>query len=244
MTPATQSKSGLAAFQGHWAGGEVRGRTLIWRQGPSTRIWQMASGQIAVRLDGQVYHGDLRGDELHWDDGDSWTRSAEWVSEKFGFGLFSEVQLVSEVDSLQSGTKGVVVGFVDQHVEVKFAARICRCLPNQLRQSVASPEAGSQVVGDQLEFASICTDAAKPAPAPDGLPGRTRSVVAQAPSWADKVRGQGKARPACRRTGSIALGGSSSASSCLVPAPPGREESVKFPRSQPKCGRKLVQSRK
>merc|ERR1711920_467267 len=233
---------GLAAFRGHWSGGEIRGRTLIWRQGPSIRIWQMASGQIAVRLDGQVYHGDLGGDELHWDDGDIWTRSAEWESEKFGFSLFSEVQLVSEVESLQSGTNGTVVGFVDQYVEEKFAARICRCLPNQLRQSAASPKAGSRDPSSCAQLQSAGTVPAKPAAAPDDLPGSTRPVGAQVTSWADKVRGPGKARPPCWRTAAVALDCSSS--SRLVLAPPGRQESVTVSRSKPRCGGKPAQSRK
>merc|ERR1712039_17200 len=166
---------------------------------------------------------------------------AEWESKKFGFGLFSEVQLVSEVESLQSGTHGIVVGFVDQHVEVKFAARICRCLPNQLRQSATSPEAGSRDPSSCAQLQSAGTDPAKLAAAPDDLPGSTRPVGAQVTSWADKVRGPGKTRPPSRRTASVALDCSSSR---LVLAPPGREESVTASRSKPRCGGKLAQSRK
>jgi len=224
-----QSTSRLAALQGHWAGrGEIRGSNLLWKHGPSTRIWPMANGQITVRLDGQVHYGELKGNELHWDDGDIWSRSVEleqgfegrwpgrgeirgktlfwrdgpavtlelagrdielcldgtrhhgmlkedgklhwddgdiWSreagereSEKFGFGLFAEVRLAVEVDRLQAGAMGTVVGFSEQHVQVKFVGRICRCLPEQLHKSPS--EAGN-------ERRSWCTpDSARQQPKP------------------------------------------------------------------------------
>merc|ERR1711920_886248 len=104
---------------------------------------ELAGREIELCLDGTRHHGTLKDDgKLHWDDGDVWSREAgDAESEKFGFGLFAEVRLAVEVDSLQAGATGTVVGFSEQHVEVKFVGRICRCLPKQLHKS--SSQAGN-----------------------------------------------------------------------------------------------------
>merc|ERR1711920_554585 len=126
---------GGLGFEGCWRDrGEIRGKTLFWKDGPEVAL-ELAGRDIELCLDGARHHGVLKEDgKLHWDDGDIWSREAgDAQSKKFAFDLFAEVHLSVEVDRLQAGTVGTVVGFSDQYVEVKFVGRICRCLAKQLK---------------------------------------------------------------------------------------------------------------
>jgi hypothetical protein len=67
-----------ASFDGSWSGrGVIREGKLAWQDGPSTPLVILTSTTLRVTLDGVSHQGELRNDgQLHWDDGDVWTRSS------------------------------------------------------------------------------------------------------------------------------------------------------------------------
>lgn len=131
-------------LDGVWAGrGEVEGKMLFWKDGPSIPLRLIGDSELELTLDGRRHRGMLRGDgNLHWEDGDIWTREGEASgSSGFGFQLHSEVQLARGCDGVPAGEVGKVVGFTSQHVEVKFLVKILRCLPADLKKGCAAPSA-------------------------------------------------------------------------------------------------------
>merc|ERR1712232_361650 len=73
-----------SCFDGHWGNrGFIRGTTLVWNDGPATPIVITDRQTLEVKLDGQVYSGELRADgQLHWDDGDVWVRHVLSVGDR------------------------------------------------------------------------------------------------------------------------------------------------------------------
>lgn len=67
-----------ASFDGSWSGrGVIREGKLTWQDGPSTSVVILTSTTLRVTLNGVSHQGELRNDgQLHWDDGDVWTRSS------------------------------------------------------------------------------------------------------------------------------------------------------------------------
>lgn len=125
-------------LQGVWAGrGEVKGKMLSWKDGPSTPLRLIGNREIELTLDGRRHHGMLKDDgNLHWEDGDIWTRERLTSgSSGFGFHLHSEVRLVRGCNGVPADELGMIVGFTLECVEVKFLVKILRCLPADLRES-------------------------------------------------------------------------------------------------------------
>lgn len=109
----------------------------------------------------------LKGDgNVHWEDGDIWTREAQASgTSAFGFRLHSKVRLVRGCSGVPADELGIVVGFTPQCVEVKFLVKILRCLPADLRESVApakpSPSSTTAQVSSSTERGSSI-DGARP----------------------------------------------------------------------------------
>lgn len=62
-----------AGFLGSWSAGTISQQTLTWNNG-STSMLQINLCSIKLTWGHQYYQGTLLDDEIHWDDGDVWTR--------------------------------------------------------------------------------------------------------------------------------------------------------------------------
>lgn len=76
LVPSTPSNPQEAAlFEGKWSGGAVKGDVLTWPSGKQTRLVFPGHSVIQMDHEGKMHQGLLEKGEVHWDDGDKWTKA-------------------------------------------------------------------------------------------------------------------------------------------------------------------------
>merc|ERR1719464_1003288 len=100
----------------------MKGNIFTFKDGPQVEVSFLGDKEIELSLESETHRGAMQDDgTVHWDDGDIWRREeSKKATSQIGIDMHAPVELLRACAGMLAGSRGTVVGFALDTVEVKF----------------------------------------------------------------------------------------------------------------------------